>query len=77
MSLSDGTVRVVGGLNDASSAAIGVETLEVYNPTSNTWTSSGAMVTARQLFVLNALSDGRILLDGGMPNATGLPEFYR
>jgi hypothetical protein len=35
------------------------------------------MVTARQFFVLNALNDGRILLNGGMPNATGLPEFFR
>jgi N-acetylneuraminic acid mutarotase len=75
--LSNGTVLVVGGLNDASSAVIGVGSLEVYDPTANTWTSTGAMVTARQFFVLSPLGDGRILLDGGMPNTTGLPEFFR
>jgi hypothetical protein len=75
--LSNGTALIVGGLNDTSSAVIGVGTTEVYNPTANTWTLSGAMMTARQFFVLNALNDGRILLDGGTPNASGLPEFYR
>jgi Kelch motif/Galactose oxidase, central domain len=75
--LSNGTVLVVGGLNDASSAVIGIGTLEIYDPTSNTWTTSGAMVTTRQSFVLDTLGDGRVLLDGGMPNTTGLPEFFR
>jgi len=75
--LADATVLIVGGLNDTSSATIGVGTAEVYDPTANAWTLTGAMVTARQFFVLNALSDGRILLDGGEPNASGLPEFYK
>jgi N-acetylneuraminic acid mutarotase len=75
--LSNGTVLVVGGLNDISSAVLGVGTAELYDPTANMWTLSGAMVTARQFFVLNALGDGRILLDGGSPNAFGLPEFYK
>ncbi|HXO66209.1 MAG TPA: kelch repeat-containing protein [Steroidobacteraceae bacterium] len=75
--LSNGTVLIVGGLNGTSSAVLGTGTAEVYDPTSNTWTPSGAMVTARQFFVLNALGDGRILLDGGSPNAFGLPEFYK
>jgi hypothetical protein len=35
------------------------------------------MVTARQSFVLDVLPDGRILLEGGIPNTTGLPEFFR
>jgi N-acetylneuraminic acid mutarotase len=75
--LPNGTVLIVGGLNGASSAVIGVGTAEVYDPTSNTWTPSGGMVTARQFFVLNALGDGRIRFDGGSPNAFGLPEFYK
>lgn len=67
---------IVGGLNDASSAVIGVGR-PYYDPSANAWTSSGAMVTTRQFFVLDALSDGRILLDGGLPNATGLPESFK
>jgi len=44
---------IVGGLNDASSAVIGVGTLEVYDPT-RTLGRPRAMVTTRQSFVLNA-----------------------
>jgi N-acetylneuraminic acid mutarotase len=75
--LPNGTVLVVGGFNDTSSAVIGVGTAEVYDPGSNTWSISGAMVTTRQLFVMNLLNDGRVLLEGGNPNASGLPEFYK
>jgi hypothetical protein len=75
--LSNGTVLIVGGLNDSSSPTLGVATAEVYDPVANTWTLSGAMVTPRQFFVVNALADGRILLDGGSPNLSGLPEFYK
>jgi hypothetical protein len=75
--LTNGTVLIVGGVNDTSSATLGVATAEVYDSTANTWTLSGAMVTARQFVVLNALPDGRILLDAGSPNAAGLPEFYK
>jgi N-acetylneuraminic acid mutarotase len=75
--LSAGTVLIVGGFNDASSAVIGVGTTEVYDPVANTWALSGSMATTRQFFTLSALGDGRILLDGGSPNASGLPEFYK
>ncbi len=77
ITLANGTVLAVGGLNDATSAVIGVGTAEVYDPIANNWSPSGAMVTTRQFFVLNALGDGRILLEGGAPSLPGLPEFYR
>jgi hypothetical protein len=34
------------------------------------------MVTPRQHFIVSGLSDGRVILDGGSPNAYGQPEFY-
>ena len=74
--LQNGDVIVVGGLNDSSSAVFGVSTAEVYDPTANTWSPAGSMVTARQGFTLSPLPDGRVMLNGGAPNATGLPEFY-
>ncbi len=74
--LGNGTVLLIGGLNDTSSALLGIGSAEAYDPSGNTWTLSGGMVTLRQFFVLNALGDGRIMLDGGQPNASGLPEFY-
>ena len=74
--LASGSVLVVGGLNDSSSATFGVASAELYDPAANTWSSAGALVTARQNFILAALGDGRVLLDGGSSYAAGLPEFY-
>jgi N-acetylneuraminic acid mutarotase len=74
--LSSGTVLVVGGLNDTSSAVFGVSSSEVYDPVANSWSAAGSMNTARQHFILSALGDGRLILDGGTPNTPGLPEFY-
>jgi hypothetical protein len=75
--LANGTALVVGGLNDTASPLLGTGIAEVYDPGSNAWTPTGAMESARSLFVLNALPDGRVMIDGGQPNAYGLPEFYR
>jgi N-acetylneuraminic acid mutarotase len=74
--LSSGAVLVVGGLNDSSNAVFGVGSAELYDPVANTWSTAGSMVTHRQHFILAGLGDGRVLLDGGTPNASGLPEFY-
>jgi hypothetical protein len=38
---------------------------------------AGKMVTSRQHFSLNVLGDGRVLLDAGSPNSSGLPQFYK
>jgi N-acetylneuraminic acid mutarotase len=75
--LPDGTVLIVGGLNDTSSAVFGVASAERYDPIAGKWSAAGAMVTARQHFVLNVLGDGRVLLGAGSPNLSGLPEFYK
>jgi hypothetical protein len=74
--LSSGSVLMVGGLNDSSSAVFGVGSAELYDPIANAWSGAGSMVTPRQYFVLAALRDGRVFLDGGGPNAAALPEFY-
>jgi NAD(P)-dependent dehydrogenase (short-subunit alcohol dehydrogenase family) len=68
--------QIVGGLNDSSNAVFGVGSAELYDPVANTWSTAGSMVTQRQHFILAGLGDGRVLLDGGTPNASGLPEFY-
>lgn len=75
--LPSGNVLVVGGLNDTSSALFGVSTAETYDPVADAWSPAGSMVTPRQHFIVSGLGDGRVLLDGGTPNAGGLPEFYR
>jgi N-acetylneuraminic acid mutarotase len=75
--LPTGDVLVVGGYNSSSSAVFGVGTAELYDPTANTFTSAGAMLTLRQGFTLSLLSSGRVLLVGGLINNAGTPEFYQ
>ncbi|MEO0422568.1 MAG: kelch repeat-containing protein [Pseudomonadota bacterium] len=75
--LRNGDVLVVGGFNNVSSALFGVETAERYDPTLDAWTSVGSFTTPRQGFILERLADGRVLLNGGLPNVVGLPEFYK
>jgi N-acetylneuraminic acid mutarotase len=75
--LPTGNVLVVGGYNSSSSAVFGVGTAELYDPTANTFTSAGPMLTLRQGFTLSLLSTGRVLLVGGLINNAGTPEFYQ
>jgi N-acetylneuraminic acid mutarotase len=75
--LPTGNVLVVGGYNGSYSALFGVGTAELYDPTANTFTPAGSMVTVRQGFTLSGLPDGRTMLVGGLPNVAGTPEFYK
>jgi MFS family permease len=75
--LASGDVLVVGGYNPAFSALYGVGTAELYDPVAQTFSSAGAMNSTRQGFTLTVLGSGRVLLVGGLPNFTGLPEFYQ
>jgi N-acetylneuraminic acid mutarotase len=75
--LPDGRVLVVGGINDTASAVFGVSNGEIYDPLANTWSSAGQMRVPRQHFVLAPLPDGRIMLEGGLPNRAGPPEYYK
>jgi N-acetylneuraminic acid mutarotase len=74
--LQNNDVLVVGGLNDSANAYFGVGSAEVYDPVAGTWSPAGSMVTVRQGFILSPLPDGRVMLDAGEPNHSGLPEFY-
>ena len=62
--LPDGHVLVIGG-RVLPTALDGVTTAELYNPTSGTFTSAGAMVTPRTRPEAIELRDGRILIAGG------------
>ncbi len=72
--LPDGRVLVIGG-RALPTALEGRTTAELYDPTSGTFTSAGAMVTPRTRPEAIELRDGRILIAGGaiVPET---PELY-
>ncbi|MFI5258640.1 MAG: Kelch repeat-containing protein [Candidatus Limnocylindrales bacterium] len=64
--LSDGRVLVAGGWYATSSSDPSHNTAEIYDPTANTWTATGSMVSARADYSLVKLADGRVLAAGGV-----------
>ena len=80
--LTTGDVLVAGGTNETSGIPLD-ETALIYDPQNNTWRPTGAMNTPRQSAESTQLSDGRILVAGGVLLAdpsgqimTGSTEIY-
>ena len=70
ITLLDGRILVAGG-NDGS---VSLASCEIYDPNSNTWTSTGSMNEPRDWFPIVLLQDGRVFVAGGItgPVSTGL-----
>jgi len=64
-----GDVLIAGGINAAGNA---VGTAEIYNPTTEIFSNTGTMITARAFHTATELANGTILLTGGQ-NASGTP----
>src|SRR6185312_9099857 len=62
--LGDGRVLIAGGYQPPSASSV-LNTVEIYNPVSGTWTAAAPMLTARHAGALVALKDGRVLAAGG------------
>ncbi|MFN8496429.1 MAG: kelch repeat-containing protein [Anaerolineae bacterium] len=60
--LANGKVLVVGGRKDGGSYHASAE---LYDPTTNTWSSAGSMSTTRGYHTATLLPDGRVLVAGG------------
>jgi N-acetylneuraminic acid mutarotase len=67
--LPNGRVLVAGGLIlvDSSNQTI-TNSVEVYDPTSNTWSFAANLTEARYVFVLISLPNGQLLAVGGARN---------
>ena len=52
---------VTSGISNGS----GLSGAELYDPTSNTWSSAGNMITLRAYQTATLLDDGRVLVAGG------------
>jgi len=61
-----GHVLAAGGLDENGNY---LATSEVFNATTNTWTATGSMATARRWHTLTALANGNALVAGGTDSA--------
>ena len=69
--LSDGKVLVAGGLGNATTFSP-LSSVELYNPATGQWTTTGSMTTGRWLQSATLLNNGTVLVAGG-DNASGSP----
>jgi N-acetylneuraminic acid mutarotase len=68
--LNDGRVLVAGGVSKGTQDTSRAET-EIYDPSTDSWHSAGAMASARSQFPLLLLGDGRVLAVGGVTRPAG------
>lgn len=75
--LPDGKVLIAGG-NLTGSATSAQTTARLYDPASNTFSTTGSMATARNAAVAAPLPDGRVLVAGGTDgtNSWSSAEIY-
>jgi hypothetical protein len=65
--LKNGKVLIAGGTTlESSNGPVALNTAELYDPATRTFTPTGAMRDARAYHTATALTDGRVLVAGGM-----------
>jgi N-acetylneuraminic acid mutarotase len=75
--LSDGRVFVVGG--NGTSGGLSLTSAEIYDPSSNSWSSAGNMLEGRSHHTAIQLNDGKVLIAGGLlgpENPLSTVDFY-
>jgi N-acetylneuraminic acid mutarotase len=63
--LGDGDVLVAGGFSGTASNPHSSASAMLYNPTANTWTTTGSLNGARIYHTASLLPDGQVLVAGG------------
>ena len=78
--LPDGTVLIAGGANEDLGPLTALNSAEVYDPTTGTFTpTAGVMNATRYIHQATLLADGQVLLSGGRQDTgqiTGAAELY-
>jgi len=69
--LASGKVLVTGGDNPDPAVAAAVASSELYDPATNSWTSTGSMVHAREGHILLLLPDGRVAAASQLSGTSG------
>src|SRR5581483_9647717 len=70
--LPDGKVLVVGGTGGAGLPQP-VDSAEIYDPVSNTWSPAATLPGARSGHTATLLSNGKVLVAGGWMDSSGAP----
>ena len=70
--LNNGLVLVAGGCCDAAQVSLtSLASAELYNPATGTWSQTASMLAARGSYTATMLSDGSVLVAGGLYHRTG------
>lgn len=74
--LLDGRILVTGGA-DRDVAAVFLDSCEIYDPATSSWTLTSPMAVRRQMHTATLLPNGKVLVAGGEnPSATASCELY-
>lgn len=72
VTLQDGSVLITGGFSSTSFPGVALNTAELFNPTTNTFTMiSNPMQSTRTNHTATLLSNGKVLLAGGQTDNNG------
>jgi hypothetical protein len=63
--LNDGTVLIAGGFVFPNPPGTGSAIAEIFDPTTNKFTTPGSLATARYLHTATLLNNGQVLVTGG------------
>ena len=72
--LLDGRVVVAGGAQGTLLAPLSIANVDVFNPATNSWSASQALVQPRASHVAQLMTDGQVLLFGGQGAAATLTD---
>lgn len=66
--LASGKVLIAGGVSATSSYSTTYSACELYDPVSNTWSTTGSMSQGRNSHTATLMPDGKVLVTGGDKN---------
>lgn len=69
--LANGKVLVVGGRAAGSNLDPTLDSVELYDPATDSWTETGKLAAGRASHTATLLADGRVLVTGGVNSALG------
>lgn len=76
--LANGKVLAVGGKGyGAAVSELGLDSAEIYDPATGTWSATGSLAAARHIHSASVLADGKVLIAGGHDGSTNGLAYLR